>query len=86
MKSTIPFCLLVLDHEKFVEGEIDTRFVEKYFDPSYLRSEMRENEAAAAIGSVLLTQFTANKSLTPSNGHRELAPSKWKDSRREVLR
>jgi propionyl-CoA carboxylase alpha chain len=86
VKSTIPFCLFVLNHEKFVQGEIDTRFVEKHFDPSVLRNKLKENESAAVLGAVLLTQMGATRSVTQSNGKAEITPSKWRDSRREVLR
>ena len=86
VKSTIPFCLLVLSHEKFIEGDIDTRFVEKHFDPSSLPKELKENEATAAIGSVLLAHLASGRKRAPSNGQTESSPSRWRDGRREALR
>ncbi len=84
VKTTIPFSLLVLDHEKFIAGEIDTRFVDKYFDPLRLQKEIKEHVTGAAVAAVLLSIRGDGKEGTAVRSG--LATSRWKDGRRGALR
>ncbi len=59
VKTTIPFCLWVMQHEKFQRGDFDTHFVQNEFSASMLSSwngalQSREKlQAAAALAAVL---------------------------------
>jgi len=53
VKTTIPFCLFVMGHPNFINGDFDTHFVQNYFHPDNLRSHNDEIEIAAVIASVL---------------------------------
>lgn len=55
VSSTLPFCLFVLGHKAFIDGMIDIRFVEKYFDPSDLSQNLEERQLAAAASAALVT-------------------------------
>ena len=83
VKSTIPFCQYVLEHERFVEGSFNTSFVDKHFDSSRLSPISDDELLAAALSATL---------VSGRDGHaaqREiLAPysSKWREGRGEAHR
>jgi len=56
IETTLPFCRYVLEHEAFVSGDFDTKFVEKYFSPEKLDETFSEEEMEilAAAGVFLL--------------------------------
>ncbi|HEX7071548.1 MAG TPA: biotin carboxylase, partial [Rhodothermales bacterium] len=54
LRTTIPFCLFVLDHPTFQRGEATTRFVEEHFSPELLGAQVDDETARlAAIASAL---------------------------------
>lgn len=85
VKTTIPFCLFVLQHPKFVEGKFDTQFVEEYFSQDSLKNRHQQYNIVAAICSVLY-DFHQRK---PSASRRILlngqAKSNWKTKRVETF-
>jgi acetyl/propionyl-CoA carboxylase alpha subunit len=85
VKSTISFCASVMRNAKFVEGDIDTRFIDKHFDPSILSIASIDQLLAAAVSAVLISvrrkQQTASGSKDVSH-----ASNRWKDGRRGDLR
>ncbi|TSA23955.1 acetyl-CoA carboxylase biotin carboxylase subunit [bacterium] len=85
VKSTIPFCALVLNSSSFVEGNVDTGFVDKHFDPSILSIVSTDQMLAAAVSAVLIGVHSKRPTESRHNG---LSPasSGWKDSRREGFR
>lgn len=53
VSTTIPFCAFVISHPKFIDGEYDIHFVEKYYHPDDLiRSEEEELVASLAAASM----------------------------------
>lgn len=56
IETTLPFCRYVLEHDAFVSGDFDTKFVEKYFTPEKLDETFddEELEILAAAGVFLL--------------------------------
>jgi acetyl-CoA carboxylase biotin carboxylase subunit len=84
VKSTIPFCRFVLESRDFLEGNIDTRFVEKHFTPTSLKADNRDQQLAAAIAAVLMGVQRKQSQVASDGMNRE--SSRWKDSRREVFR
>jgi acetyl/propionyl-CoA carboxylase alpha subunit len=85
VKSTIPFCALVLNSSSFVEGDMDTRFVDKHFDPSTLSIVSDDQMLAAAVSAVLIGVYSKRLTESERNG---LSPARsgWKESRREGFR
>ncbi len=84
VSSTIPFCQVVLEDNNFLEGNIDTRFVEKHFTPALLKNNDEELKLVAAIASALMCV----REDDPQSKVDEISQvsNKWKDSRREVFR
>ena len=61
VKTTLDFCAFALQHEKFVSGDFDTRFIQRYFQPALL-DKWSEDEAlvAAAFSNYYLDQTLQN--------------------------
>lgn len=79
VKTTLPFCDFVLNHEEFLNGTFTTKFVESHFTPEVLVKAVSDEEAevAAIIADALLSkkeQKIAAKSDTTR--------SKWKERAR----
>lgn len=78
IETTLPFCRFVLEHDAFVSGDFDTKFVEKYFTPEKLDEVFSDEEMniLAAAGVFLLE---TNK---PKNQQKDTlinqAGSNWK--------
>jgi acetyl-CoA carboxylase biotin carboxylase subunit len=49
LKTTLPFCKFVFEHQAFIDGQFDTHFVSRYFDPEVLKQEEEETTEVAAI-------------------------------------
>jgi acetyl-CoA carboxylase biotin carboxylase subunit len=80
VRSTIPFCASVLDNQHFREGEFDTTFVEREFDPAKLYQIEPSQEVAAAVAAVLLRTGARSGEPNPTN-HFNGQGSLWKKLR-----
>jgi len=60
VKTTLPFCKFVLNHERFVSGTFNTKFVEEYFKPELLNETLTEEEEEMAA-RVALSVITGAK-------------------------
>ncbi len=49
VKTTIPFCSFVMEHEAFISGNMSTHFVANHYKPELLEHVTEEEELAAAI-------------------------------------
>lgn len=85
VKTTIPFCLWVLQHEKFCRGDFDTHFVPNYFTGNEAALQHDEHhdwkklQAVAALAAVLERETRAHPLAAPSsNGVVPSAGSDWK--------
>jgi len=80
--TSIPFCALVMEHERFISGDFDTHFVQQEFlnDPEKLNGALEanaRNEHIAAVGAALLDyQSQGRQQTTPQKDG--VAVSKWK--------
>ena len=65
--TTLPFCTFALQHEAFVSGKFDTRFVGLYFTPEVLQKKVSttELEIAAVLAAEILKR-KQNNSTTQS--------------------
>ncbi len=79
--TTLPFCKFALQHEAFVSGKFDTRFVSLYFTPEVLQQEIPtvELEIAAVLAAEILKRKRNNSSAqsTPAT----IQSSQWRRNR-----
>jgi propionyl-CoA carboxylase alpha chain len=78
--TTLPFCRFVMEHEAFVSGNFNTKFIEDYFKPEMLNPEIDENEAK--IAALLVNQLLDNQIVNNnSNNQTVITPNKtkWKE-------
>lgn len=47
LNTTLDFCHFALNHEAFISGDFDTKFVEKYYNPEVLNIRTEEGEKLA---------------------------------------
>ena len=60
IKTTLPFCKYVFEHESFIDGSFDTKFVEKFFTPENLNKTNIEEERIAAAMAVMILKNAKN--------------------------
>jgi acetyl-CoA carboxylase biotin carboxylase subunit len=87
VETTLSFCNFVLQHEAFLSGNFDTKFVEKYFSPEKLNTqESNETELkilAAFVGNLLQNKNTISTNNTqPTERNNKNAQSKGWRSRK----
>ena len=81
LETTLGFCRFVMEHDAFITGNFDTRFVENYFRPELLASPDEKGEwISAAIAATLMNGNGSSQipDLTPKT-----ATGKWKQRRFE---
>lgn len=64
VKTTLPFCRFVMNHEAFTSGNFTTHFVQNYFSPDKLSVTNSPFDEVAAVFSVL--HLTTNQKNSPS--------------------
>lgn len=78
IKTTLPFCKLVMHNEQFCSGNFDTNWIKNYFQPEMLDAY---DDDEAAIAAAFATEAMHQKNTTSVN-HSTMAagsfPSKWK--------
>jgi acetyl-CoA carboxylase, biotin carboxylase subunit len=84
VKSTIPLCRFILRNKNFIEGKINTRFIDEHFTSSNLRKKIETDETAAAVSAMLLLERVGNPSVSPELKGGMTNP--WRASRREAHR
>ncbi len=81
IETTLSFCEFVLNHEAFVSGDFDTKFVEKYFSPEKLDPVFTDEELSI-LAVFAVTAFEKQKeSLKPTSSKGTSATdgsSNWK--------
>ena len=83
VKSTIPFCLAVLNNKQFQNGAFDTRFVDKEFMATRAEPKSSRFEIAAAVTALLMQG--ARPDQADSRIDRIGDHSSWKMQRRNSL-
>ncbi|WP_296621817.1 acetyl-CoA carboxylase biotin carboxylase subunit [Marivirga sp.] len=80
IQTTLSFCKYVLQHEAFRSGDFDTKFIEKYFQPSDLDEKVSdvESEIAAALAVKLWSERQQKQTAQEGNGKKV---SLWKKNR-----
>jgi acetyl-CoA carboxylase biotin carboxylase subunit len=80
IETTLSFCRFVLNHESFLSGKFDTKFVENYFKPELLDStegKEEEQEIASVLAAFIFAKSKGAKQPTETTGTR--IGSKWKN-------
>ena len=77
IRTTIPFCRLVMEHPAFTSGEFDTGFVANHFDPAQL-APSAEAERTALLAAGLGALDAAPTAVGNGEGSAAVpAPSRW---------
>jgi acetyl-CoA carboxylase biotin carboxylase subunit len=81
VETTLDFCRFVLQHDAFTSGKFDTRFVDDFFKPEFLKtSPAEELEKVAAVLATYLLQ-ERNEPLAPAASGSARSSSAWKHRR-----
>jgi acetyl-CoA carboxylase biotin carboxylase subunit len=72
LKTTVPFCRAVLQHEEFVTAKYTTRWVDKYFTPEMLESEDEELIGALAATIIYAGEYLQIASEIPTSKNESL--------------
>lgn len=75
VKTTLPFCEFVLNHEEFLDGSFTTKFVETHFQSGTLDSPVEE--PTAIVAAMVALELSENQKI-PIAQDRTIATSKWK--------
>ncbi len=83
VKTTLPFCRFVMNHEAFRTAQFDTKFVEKYFTPDVKKKKKEDEMEVAALFAAWSyqenkTKNTLRRGIQTKNG----SMSKWRIMRR----
>ncbi|WP_100626848.1 acetyl-CoA carboxylase biotin carboxylase subunit [Algoriphagus formosus] len=70
IQTTLSFCRFALQHEAFVSGDFDTKFVEKYFTPDVLDDSLSEEEESL-IAALAVEFFEKEKQSTQVSSETE---------------
>lgn len=78
IKTTLPFCQFVLNHEEFTSGRFTTKFVEQYFKPEVLKEKVPEDVQRAAAIFAFEQYNNKQQTAMPSGGKGSSTDSGWK--------
>ncbi|MCP4457281.1 MAG: acetyl-CoA carboxylase biotin carboxylase subunit [Cytophagales bacterium] len=77
IKTTLPFCKFVMQHDAFISGKFNTKFVETYFNPEFLKIPLSEEEQEMAALVAVMEMSDQNRKVV---GKTDTSPrSKWKE-------
>jgi acetyl/propionyl-CoA carboxylase alpha subunit len=65
IKTTIPFCLAVMNHKKFRKGDFNTSFIEKDMEKLYYNDEEDEMLAAYVATFDFAAELETNRTAKP---------------------
>ncbi|MCB0497715.1 MAG: acetyl-CoA carboxylase biotin carboxylase subunit [Cyclobacteriaceae bacterium] len=78
IKTTLPFCRFVFEHEVFMNGSFDTKFVEKHFRSEMLDSKNKEEEEIAALLAAKVFAGSVAKQTNHQTSNGIVKKSGWK--------
>lgn len=83
IETTLSFGTFVLQHEAFVSGNFDTKFIERYFTPSVLEPQVAEGtEEIAAVLAAMLMNNRKPQAVAPSTTDQQTGMvSNWRKNR-----
>jgi len=75
IKTTLPFCKFVMQHEAFVSGKFNTKFVDEHFKPDFLKEALTAEEQEMAA---LVAVMEMNGNPKKATSTKATLSSKWK--------
>ena len=78
VKTTLPFCKFVMEHDAFASGNFDTGFVADHFKPEMLDEVDEAEREVAALMTVFAEKSTE---IAVSSATSDASASKWKANR-----
>ncbi|MES2726726.1 MAG: acetyl-CoA carboxylase biotin carboxylase subunit [Bacteroidota bacterium] len=78
IETTLPFGKFVMQHEAFVSGNFDTKFIDNYFKPEYLQNNADYNQVSAFAAGELFFKGDVNASQNVAEGNK----SNWLQNRK----
>ncbi len=79
LQTTLPFGKYVMEHPRFIEGDFDTHFVKKHFEPEAMKQEMPHEKEVAALLVAHLLESEKGKSAVETGTSSQV--SAWKRNR-----
>jgi acetyl-CoA carboxylase biotin carboxylase subunit len=80
IETTLGFGKFAMQHEAFVSGNFDTKFIDKYFKPELLPKNELGNEVTALAAGTVFT--TIQKASSPVENNTGIEASSWKRNRK----
>jgi propionyl-CoA carboxylase alpha chain len=80
LETTLGFCKFVMQHDAFRTGKFDTKFVEKFFKPEYLKG-INSNEEVSLAAALTVHAFANNKNQQQAEVVASRSISNWKRNR-----
>ena len=77
VRTTIPFCRFVMDHEAFRSGQLSTHFVADHFEAEKLQDPDPALEEAAAIIAAIMHEESSDAHIEPSKTENGIARPPW---------
>lgn len=79
IQTTLDFCRFALQHEAFVSGQFDTKFVERYFTPDKLEPVFtdQEKEMLAALAVEFFEKH--DRKINPREAMQSLPSTHWRN-------
>lgn len=79
IQTTLDFCRFALQHEAFVSGQFDTKFVERYFTPDKLEPVFTDQEKEM-LAALAVEFFEKNdRKINPREEVKSLPSTNWKN-------
>lgn len=82
IQTTLGFCKFVMQHDAFISGNFDTKFVENYFNPESLKEALTEEEQQVAALLAVHLMKSIKKPATGTTAVSSAKQSKWKERNR----
>lgn len=79
IETTLPFGLFVMQHEAFINGKFDTKFIEKHYKPELLN----RGEEHAEVAAIAATLFSAQPATGQQAAQQEHVGSNWLTQRKK---
>jgi acetyl/propionyl-CoA carboxylase alpha subunit len=81
--NTLQFGYWVMENEHFINGNLDTKFIDNYFKPEFLSNHFDSN-LEEALGIVSTYIFANKKSETATASNSEQQDTEWYRKRRQL--
>lgn len=81
IETTLPFGKYVMQHPNFINGDFDTHFVAKHFEPEQMKSSDSAEEELAALAVAHLLENQKKNQASTTGGSNSQVSSAWRKNR-----